>query len=212
MIHRLVVLLCTVIVPILLVVFSNTVLGVEGAKQVAFYGYPDCIELSNATTKAVLCPAAGGRILSYAVGEKNVLYLPPGDEGWTWDGQAGGAPMNAGRCDIGPPTMVPQRDLLWRGRWAGEILGDRKAILRSQSDRSTGVRLERTFELDAHSSRLRFTQNHHQYQHGERASDGRVLSLEPYVCERQRDMCCAGFAAQPVPEILCPLRSARQDD
>ena len=130
----------------------------EGAKQVDFYGYSDCIELSNATTKAVLCPAAGGRILSYAIGGKNILFLPPGDEGWTWDGGPGGAPMNAGRCDIGPEYGPPRRPLLRQGRWAGTILGPRKAILRSQADSATGVRLERTFELAAHGSELKFTQ------------------------------------------------------
>lgn len=131
----------------------------EGAEVVEFHGYRDCISLKNGTTEAILCPAAGGRILSYAIAGKNVLYLPPGDEGWRWDGTAGAkAPMNAGRCDIGPEHIVAKRPMLWQGAWHGEILGDRKAVLRSQVDESVGVRLERTFELAADSSQLTFTQ------------------------------------------------------
>ncbi len=129
------------------------------AQQVNFYGYDDCIRLSNASTEVILCPAAGGRILRYALQGKNILYLPAGDEGWTWDGKStGGAPMNAGRCDIGPEQVVPPRPLLWQGRWTGEIISDRQAVMRSQDDPSTGVRLERIFELDAQSSKLSFTQ------------------------------------------------------
>ncbi|MCC6510970.1 MAG: DUF4380 domain-containing protein [Pirellulaceae bacterium] len=137
---------------------ASQAIAVEGAKVVRFYGYDDCIELTNATTRVVLCPAAGGRILYFGIGGKNILYLPEGNEGWVWDGKSSGAPMNAGRCDIGPEQVVPPRPMLWQGRWQGEILSDRQAVLRSQDDASTGVRLERTFALAADSSKLSFTQ------------------------------------------------------
>ncbi len=131
----------------------------EGAQTIDFYGYNDCISLSNDTTQAILCPAAGGRILSYALQGQNMLYLPPGDEGWTWDGTSdSSAPLNAGRCDIGPEHIVAKRPTLWQGKWTGEIVGDRTAVLRSQKDPSTGVQLERKFELAADSSQLKFTQ------------------------------------------------------
>ncbi len=137
---------------------STTCSAVTGAKVISFYGYDDCIELSNSTVKAILCPAAGGRILYYGTADKNLLYLPAGDEGWVWDGKSGNAPMHAGRCDIGPEQVVPRRPLLWQGKWEGIIQGDRKAVLKSQPDSSTGVRLERTFELAADSTKLIFTQ------------------------------------------------------
>lgn len=129
-----------------------------GAKVVSFYGYDDCIELNNGTTKAVLCPAAGGRILFYGIDDRNILYLPPGNEGWVWDGKSSAAPMHAGRCDVGPEHILPRRNLLWQGRWTGQIIGDRQAVLESQDDPSTGIRLKRTFELSASSSQLKFTQ------------------------------------------------------
>jgi hypothetical protein len=131
----------------------------EGAETVEFYGYADCIRLSNGTTQAVLCPAAGGRILSYAMDGENILYLPAGDEGWTWDGKSTEpAPMTAGRCDVGPEQIVAKRPTLWQGLWTGEIIADRTAVLRSQTDPSTGLRLERLFSLAANSSKLTFTQ------------------------------------------------------
>lgn len=130
----------------------------EGARQIDFYGYSDCILLSNESTEAVLCPAAGGRILKYALRDRNVLYLPPGDEGWIWDGRSRSGPMNAGRFDIGPEQKIARRDVLWMGKWTGEIIGSRQAKLTSAADPSTGIQLERTFELDAVTSKLTCSQ------------------------------------------------------
>lgn len=130
----------------------------EGAQVVTFHGYDDCIALRNESTEVVLCPAAGGRVLKYAVGGKNILYLPPGGEGWRWDGKNGNGPMNAGRFDIGPEKTTPRRPTLWQGEWTGEILGDRRALMRSKPDAATGVRLEREFVLAPESSKLQCTQ------------------------------------------------------
>ncbi|MEZ6136745.1 MAG: hypothetical protein R3C53_17760 [Pirellulaceae bacterium] len=96
--------------------------AVDGAKIVAFYGYDNCIELSNSSAQVILCPAAGGRVLSYALNGKNVLYLPSGDEGWRWDGTSANGPMHAGRFDIGPEQVVPRRPVLWQGEWQGKLL------------------------------------------------------------------------------------------
>ncbi|MGB7346497.1 MAG: hypothetical protein WBD20_19915 [Pirellulaceae bacterium] len=130
----------------------------EGAAVVGFYGYDDCIELSNANVSVKLCPAAGGRVLEYSLNGTNVLYLPPGDEGWRYSANDKRGPMNAGRFDIGPEKVVRRGPLLWMGKWSGEITGPRMATLTSQDDPESGVRLIRTFELAADSSRLDFTQ------------------------------------------------------
>ncbi len=131
--------------------------GPLGAEQVDFYGYR-CIALTNESTTVMLCPQAGGRVLSYTLNGTNILSLPAGDEGWVWDGETRGAPMHAGRFDIGPEKTTPQHTLLWAGEWHGRITGDRQALLQSQEDAPTGVRLEREFELDKQSSQLRCTQ------------------------------------------------------
>lgn len=131
----------------------------EGAKVVEYYGYDDCIELKNETTRVVLCPGAGGRVLEYSLDGKNALYLPPGDEGFRWDpGSNKRGRMMAGRLDIGPEQLVPRRDALWQGPWTGELTGARSARLTSVKHAGTGVQLARDFRLSADSSRLEVTQ------------------------------------------------------
>ena len=130
----------------------------EGARTVNFYGYDDCIRLSNESTSVTLCPAAGGRVLEYAIDGKNVLYLPAGDEGWRYEPGKRRGPMNAGRFDIGPERVVKRGPLLWMGKWNGEITGDRSARLTSQVDPVSGVQLIRDFKLAADSSHLICTQ------------------------------------------------------
>ncbi len=130
----------------------------DGAEVVSYYGYDDCIRLSNEVVSVVLCPAAGGRVLEYALDGVNVLYLPPGDEGWKWDGVSRQGPMNAGRCDIGPEKVVRRGQVLWMGAWTGEVTGDRSARMTSDFDPVSGARLIRDFELAPSGSRLVFTQ------------------------------------------------------
>jgi hypothetical protein len=121
----------------------------KGATVVSFYGYDDCLRLENQTTRVTLCPAAGGRVLEYAVNGKNSLYL-----GWTYAPGRKGGVMHAGRFDIGPELKIPPRDVLWKGRWSGKITGDRSVRLTSAKDPSTGVQLVRDFELDETTTRL----------------------------------------------------------
>lgn len=142
----------------ILLLSGAPLVAVEGGRIVRFYGYDDCIQLWNESTEVILCPGAGGRVLKYALHGKNVLYLPPGDEGWVWDGSEARGNMNAGRFDIGPELVVPRRQELWQGKWSGEILGDRKARLVSPIDEGPGVSLIRTFQLDEKSSKLECTQ------------------------------------------------------
>jgi hypothetical protein len=130
----------------------------EGARVVSAYGYDDCIELANDSTRVVLCPAVGGRVLQYSYRGKDALYLPPGGEGWTWKpGEGGGSPV-PGRFDIGPEQTIPSHPALWHGRWQGEITGPRSARLTSPRDEPTGVQLVREFRLDSETSRLDCTQ------------------------------------------------------
>ena len=129
-----------------------------GVKIVDYFGYDDCIELKNANTRVVLCPAAGGRVLEYSIDGKNVLYLPPGSEGWRQTTENKRGKMHAGRFDIGPEKMVKRGRILWQGPWQGEQTGDRSARLTSEFDKESGVRLTRDFRLDAKSSHLICTQ------------------------------------------------------
>jgi len=130
----------------------------EGTAWVDSYGYSGCVELSNSTTRVVLEPNCGGRIIEYSLNGKNSLYIDPEQNGWTYTpGEKGIGPC-AGRCDIGPEKLVPSRPNLWLGKWTAKIIGPRAARLTSVEDKSTGVQLIREFKLDKNSSHLSFTQ------------------------------------------------------
>ena len=129
----------------------------ESPKVITFHGYPDCIELANASTRVVLCPEAGGRVLEYSLDGVNALYLEEADTGQPYvPGKR--ASMSAGRFDIGPENTIPRHEVLWSGRWQGEVLGTRAARLTSQRDKATGVQLVREFRLAESGSHLTCTQ------------------------------------------------------
>jgi hypothetical protein len=127
----------------------------QAGQKITFHGYQHAIELKNATTRVVLCPEVGGRILEYSLNGHNVLYLSQAERDW----RPGDKPQSsAGRFDIGPELVIPQRSILWNGPWQAEITGPRSARLTSAQDAATGVQLIREFQLAADSSRLLCTQ------------------------------------------------------
>ncbi len=129
-----------------------------GVSRVDFFGYTDCVALTNDTTRVVLCHQAGGRVLEYSLQGKNVIWLDPTQQGWEWTPDGPTVNPCGGRFDIGPEMLVPKRPLLWAGRWTAEAVGPRAARLTSAEDPATGVQLIRDFVLDAATSRLRCTQ------------------------------------------------------
>jgi hypothetical protein len=133
-----------------------TIVRAEEARRITYVGYADCIELSNATTRVVLCPV-GGRVLEFSLQGKNALYL---EEAATKKDYVPGKPaeMSAGRFDIGPENTIPRHPQLWSGPWSGRITGPRSAILTSVEDEPTGTQLEREFRLAAEGSQLSCTQ------------------------------------------------------
>jgi len=130
----------------------------EGTAWVSSHGYDGCIELFNETTRVVLEPNCGGRVLVYETGGRNVLYIDPAQDGWVYEPGKKRVDICAGRFDIGPEKTGPPREALWLGRWNAEITGPRSARMTSVEDESSGVQLIRDFRLDAASSRLRCTQ------------------------------------------------------
>ncbi len=134
----------------ILLLLTLTSLAEEGARKVKFLNYPDCVELSNASTRVILGHHCGGRVLKYAHKGKEVLYLDPKEASW----EEGKTFTSAGRFDIGPEYIVPRHEKLWSGEWAAEITGSRSARLTSQVDRATGVMLFREFTLAKDSSHL----------------------------------------------------------
>lgn len=127
----------------------------EGVRQFSHFGYDDAIELSNGSTKVILAPAMGGKVLSYSLNGKESLVIDESEQGWTYEATGHRHPFNGGgRFDIGNPKFLPDRINISLGRWAGEIIGDRQARLTSMVDPSTGLQLTRTFTLAPDSSKL----------------------------------------------------------
>jgi hypothetical protein len=128
----------------------------QDAQRLTFHGYPDCIELRNATTRVILSPS-GGRVLEYSLGDENALYLEEAETGKPYEpGQR--ASMSAGRFDIGPEKIIPPHPRLWSGTWKGEILGPRHARLTSEPDEAIGTQLVRDFRLAEGGTQLACTQ------------------------------------------------------
>lgn len=158
-----------------------------GVSRIDFFGYEDCVALSNETTRVVLCHQAGGRVLEYSLNGENVIYLNPKGAGSKAGDQR--IDMTGGRFDIGPELVVPPRPLLWSGEWTVTPVGPRTAVMRSQYDPSAGVQLTREFALDETTSKLRVTQTIHnlsdqtrEYCHWSRTfAVGEGVVLVPYT-------------------------------
>jgi hypothetical protein len=125
-----------------------------GAERLRFLNYPNCLRIQNNNVRVILCPDAGGRVLEYAWKGTNALHLDPAEAGWMPGQSNRNVPVSAGRFDIGPEQIIPQREELWSGIWKGEITGPRSARLTSPKNKATGVQLIRDFDLDRNTSRL----------------------------------------------------------
>jgi hypothetical protein len=129
-----------------------------GARFVSEHGYAGCIELRNATTRVLLEPNLGGRVLGYALDGVEALYHDPKFDGATRDTPGRAALIPGGRFDVGPEFVLPPRPDLWLGRWRAEITGEQAARLTSEVDRTTGLQLVREFRLARTTSHLTCTQ------------------------------------------------------
>lgn len=115
------------------------------AQVIRFHGYSGAIELTAGTTRAVLCPEVGGRVLEYSVGGKDAMFLDEAEKKWQ-PGQPGLS--SAGRFDYGPELTVTAHPRIWSGEWTGEVIESRWARLTSPKDEAAGIQLTREFRLD----------------------------------------------------------------
>lgn len=127
-------------------------------KTVEAFGYQNCIELRNPKVKVIVDPNVGGRILSYELNGKNILYENLALNGKIWGKGNPKFEVSGGRFDIGPEKTAPVRES-FHNTWKAEITGKNSARLTSQNDTIVGVQLIRDFILSEDSSHLICTQH-----------------------------------------------------
>ena len=113
------------------------------ARTVPFHNYAQAVELTLGKSRAVLCPQAGGRVLSFAVDGADAMYLEDAEKDWR-PGKPG--PTSAGRFDYGPELTVRPHPQAWAGEWAAEITRAHTVRLTSPKE-DAGIRLVREFRL-----------------------------------------------------------------
>ncbi|MFM8725562.1 MAG: serine hydrolase, partial [Planctomycetaceae bacterium] len=71
----------------------------ESARVAPFLGYQNAVHLQLGNTRAVLCPEAGGRVISFDVAGRDMMFVDERERNW----RPGNPPSaSAGRFDIGP--------------------------------------------------------------------------------------------------------------
>jgi hypothetical protein len=115
------------------------------ARVVESHGYAKAIEMKLGTTRAVLCPEVGGRVLEFSRGGADAMYFDPAEKKRT-PGKPG--PVSAGRFDYGPELVVTPHPKTWGGEWSAEIAKDGSVKLTGPDD--AGIRVTREFRLVKH--------------------------------------------------------------
>ena len=115
------------------------------ARVVESHGYAKAIELKLGTTRAVLCPEVGGRVLEFSRNGADAIYFEQAEKKRA-PGKPG--PVSAGRFDYGPELVVTQHPKTWGGEWAAEIAKDGSVKLTGPDD--AGIRVTREFRLVKH--------------------------------------------------------------
>lgn len=148
-------LLYTTLISLLLISVCNSQVT---ANKVEAFGYQNCIALENNYVKVILDPNVGGRVLTYELNGKNILFENPALNGKTWKEGDPTFEVSAGRFDIGPGQTTPFRASFFN-TWKGEITDDNSARLTSPKDTILGIQLIRDFYLDKNSSHLKCIQH-----------------------------------------------------
>lgn len=145
---------------ILLFVILPTFVSAKVTCLSDYRGWKDCYSIKNEKAEVILCPAAGGRILYYAVNGKNIIFEDPDFNGYLLDDfQKDRKWPDGGRFDIGPESIPgKQRDELFMGEWDYTILNDNTVELFFTKNNNLGLHIRRVFRLDEISSNLSIKQ------------------------------------------------------
>jgi hypothetical protein len=122
-------------------------------------GWPECLVMRGGDCKAIVVPAVGGRVLSYAINGENILFENPEASGRTLLDSSNGFWAGGYQCDIGPEVRgIPRHELLWNGPWNWRVPGPFSVHTASDPARALGVRLDKEFVIDPDTGDLGVTQ------------------------------------------------------
>jgi hypothetical protein len=167
--------------------------GAAPPRAAPYQGWREALflEAKEAGISMIAVPSAGGRIISFALREENILFENPDYLGKTLTDTPPDK-LSQGyigyNIDLGPELRrIPPHLLLWMGSyaWSGESQATR---LTSEADPAVGIRIEKELRLDPISGALHLVQ-----------TMKNVSGKEQAYCLWDRTLCKGGgFALVPL--------------
>jgi hypothetical protein len=146
-----------------LVVILSLALAQVEVRREAYQGWPEAVRLEAPRAKASLiaAPDVGGRLISYGLGGRNLLFENPDYLGKTLDNTAPGT-LDQGyigyNIDLGPEVRGISKHLaLWVGKYSAAVDGS-TLTLKSAVDPVTRMEITKQVEMDPLDGSLRITQ------------------------------------------------------
>jgi hypothetical protein len=129
-----------------------------GVTQEIYGGWMDGLTLRGGDTKAVIVPAVGGRVLSYALNGENILF--DNAEAGRLSVLNPASFFSGGyQLDVGPELRgLPSHPWLWQGPWGWRAPRPLTVQVFSDSELTVGVQLEKEFVMDPDTGELGVTQ------------------------------------------------------
>ena len=122
-------------------------------------GWSDCLVLRGGDCRAVVAPAVGGRIVSYAVNGENILLENTDAWGRNLSNTPAGFWVGGYQSDVGPELRgLSDHKALWIGPWGWRVPRPFTVQVFSEPELSLGVQLDKEIVIDPDSGDLGVTQ------------------------------------------------------
>ncbi|NBC82116.1 MAG: DUF4380 domain-containing protein [Bacteroidetes bacterium] len=123
-------------------------------EKINYRGWTECYKIYNETTEIIVVAESGGRIMSYSLHGKNIIYENRALDGLTLKTyKQQQVDPDGGRFDWGPEKKTRNiHDKTWMGDYTAEIVDKYTLRITSPDDEALGIRTIREFSLDSASS------------------------------------------------------------
>ncbi len=122
-------------------------------------GWSEALVMRGGDCKAVVVPAIGGRVMSYAVNGENLFFANPEAWGLTLAKASNGFWVGGYQCDLGPELRgLPEHQALWNGPWAWRLPRPFTVQVVSDPFFALGVQMEKELVIDPDTGDLGVTQ------------------------------------------------------